>query len=126
MVKIYLSHLCDYAAILHDGKPAIIGIFDEIISKSKPIVRNFSIIFSIIPQDTNSHKTGIKIKSPSGKEVGKPLEGNLGPASRKDKKIGMIINVERLKLEEEGEYTIEISIDGEVVETLPLRLIIQD
>ena len=119
MIKLNFAHLCEYAFILNNNTPGIIGIFSKITSKSKPVIRdNIAVILNINPNDTDEHIVRIVLKSPSGSETLNPIEGEIGPAYNKDQSLGLIINIQNIKLEEEGVYNIEIFVDEKRIETL--------
>ena len=120
MIKLNYAHLCEYAFIKDNGTPGIIGIFSRIKSKLKSItLNNIALVLNIIPGDTNKHKLNIIIKSPSKKTSFK-FEDDIGLIDKKTQSLGTIINIQNLKLNEEGKYNVEIMINKKKIESLPL------
>lgn len=123
MVSLNFAHICEYAFLLENKSPGIIGVFSNIETSKVPLlVPHITVIVNIKPNDTNPHKLLMTVKSPSEKEVLKPLQKEVGPVESADKNFGLIINIANLKLEEEGIYNFDIFIDGKKLTNLFFRL----
>ena len=118
MVKLNYAHLCDYAFILGNGTPAIIGIFSEIKASSLPIIRTTtSIAINLFVDDEDVHSLDVSIISPSGKPVISPFKQSIQKKGN-SLGIGSMINIGSLRLEEEGIYKISIEVDEKLLKTL--------
>jgi hypothetical protein len=124
--------LCD-AATEQRGKLNVLGAFDTIFAKKVPTVHPACAVaarlrFSKVEQ--GEHAVRISVIDEDGKEVVPKLEGKVsvrvGPASlgggdeANSAVINLILNFQRLKLPEYGEYRVDFAVDGEQKASLPL------
>ncbi len=125
-MKIEAFVLCD-AATNYQGKLNLLGTFDTIFTNNLPILYPFCSIavrlrFSQIEE--GEHKLTINFSDTAGKLIIQPLNANMKVSFSKDgpKSIAtnMILNIQGLKLENFGEYTISLAIDGRHESSLPL------
>ena len=118
--------LCD-AATDYQGKLNILGSFDSIWSKDIPAVNPHCALalrvrFSKIEEGDHAFK--INIVNEDGKPVISPFETKLDIKST-DVRTGsiarnMILNLQGLKFEKFGEYSIDLAIDGRHELSVPL------
>jgi len=119
--------LCD-AATDYRGKLNILGTFDTIHAGKLPVVwphcaLALRIRFSRIEE--GEHRVRISFMDEDGRAVLPPLDGMVRVAFGPDAKTmatNMILNMERIKLENPGEYAINLAIDGRQEKSLPLYL----
>lgn len=117
--------LCD-AATEQRGKLNVLGAFDTVFSREIPVVHPACAVaarvrFSKIEQ--GEHSVRIGVIDQDGKEVVPKLEGKVsvrvgdeaGSAA-----INLILNFQRIKLPDYGEYRIDLIVDGEQKASLPL------
>lgn len=120
MVKLNFAHLCEYASILQNGTPIIIGIFSEISASSLPVTRiNTALVLNFNIDDKDSHRVKITIKSPSGKEIMTPFQRDIGPVKDVNQNLGIVLSIGNIKIEEEGMFNVEIIVDDKVLRKLP-------
>ena len=119
--------LCD-AATDYRGKLNILGTFDTIHGGEVPVVwphcaLALRVRFSKIEE--GEHRVRISFMDEDGRAILPPLDGTVrvafGPES-KTMATNLILNMERLKLEKPGEYSIHLAIDGRQEKSLPLYL----
>ncbi len=119
--------LCD-AATDYRGKLNILGTFDTIHAGKLPVVwphcaLALRIRFSKIEE--GEHRVRISFMDEDGRAVLPPLDGmvrvSFGPDA-KTMATNLILNMERIKLENPGEYAINLAIDGRQEKSLPLYL----
>ena len=119
--------LCD-AATDYRGKLNILGTFDTIHAREFPVVwphcaLALRVRFSKIEE--GEHRVRISFMDEDGRSILPPLDGavrvRFGPDA-KTLPTNMILNMERLKLENPGEYSIHLAIDGRQEKSLPLYL----
>jgi len=117
--------LCD-AATEQRGKLNVLGAFDTVFSREVPVVHPACAVaarvrFSKIEQ--GEHSVRIGVIDQDGKEVVPKLEGKVsvrvgdeaGSAA-----INLVLNFQRIKLPDYGEYRIDLIVDGEQKASLPL------
>lgn len=119
IMRLHFAVFCQDARIMDDGK---VQMFDPIVglsSDKKPAVHHGTVVVNFSPEDTEVHVLSLKVRAPYGKEGVRPYKVDLGPAPEADKKIGHIIFLDEIILEEEGEYNVDISIDEKPVISIP-------
>lgn len=117
--------LCD-AATDSGGKLNLLGAFDSIFTKSLPAVHPQCAIalrlrFSRI--EAGKHKIKISLVDADGKPVVPPLDADMNVAFKGGEAslaANVIMNLHRLQVREEGEYSIDLAIDGRHEKSVPL------
>jgi hypothetical protein len=97
IMDIQIATLCDFAAD-YNGKLVISGTFDTLAARAVPVVHPscaLAMRFCFTPEDAGRHKLSINI----------------------------IMNLQGLRFEEAGIYSIDIGCDGEILVRLPLRIV---
>jgi len=126
-MKVELFVLCDAAAD-YDGKLSILGTFDTIWAKQVPAVHPQCAIalrarFSRIEE--GDHMVRINIVDEDGKAVVPSLEAGVHvkfPERPSAVSVNMIFNIQGLKINAYGEYSIDLAIDGRHEASLPLYI----
>ena len=119
--------LCD-AATEMAGKMNILGTFDTITATALPAVHPHCALalrmrFSRIEE--GQHNVRINITDEDGHLVIPSLEGNIAikfGASDQTAVTNLVLNIDRLKFDRAGEYSIDLAIDGRLEKSLPLYL----
>ena len=118
--------LCDCATQDRQGKLNVLGAFDNIFIAQVPYIHPACTVagrirFSKIEE--GDHKIQINIIDEDGKEIGpKKLEGHLSVRLGNDVGSGafnFILNFQRIKFENFGQYRIDLAIDGRQEGSLP-------
>lgn len=124
-MQVVLAALADYALIDQSGRLSVVGIFSHIWVQRVPTVHpRTHLVVRFVGKRTEigEHKLRIRFLDPRGQEtlggegtftVGEP------PAGVTDVEAGVILAYD-LPLPVAGRYTMELSLDGAVVTTLPL------
>ncbi len=119
--------LCD-AATDYRGKLNILGTFDTIWGSKLPVTwphcaLALRVRFSRIEE--GEHRVRIGFMDEDGRQVLPPLDGTVrvgfGPKTG-TVAANLILNIDRVRLEREGEYSISLAIDGRQERALPLYL----
>ncbi len=118
--------LCDCATQDH-GKLNVLGAFDKIYAEQMPAVHPACTIvarirFSKIEQ--GEHKIKINVIDEDGKAIGPKLEDTISikVGDKEDSSVGnFILNIQGLRLENYGDYRIDLAIDGRQEASLPLE-----
>lgn len=124
-MKIQMFVLCD-AAIDNQGKMSLLGTFDRIFSKQAPVVHRSCAVATIIRFDRieeGTHTIKCTFCNEDGKLVMPALEGNVTISFQSGTNTmshNMILNIQGLKLESYGEYSIDLAVDGRHEASIPL------
>ena len=126
-MKVELFVLCDAAAD-YNGKLNILGTFDTIWAKQIPAVHPQCAIalrvrFSRIEE--GDHMVRINIVDEDGKAVIPSLEAGIHVQFREmpsSVSMNMIFNIQGLKINNYGEYSIDLAINGRHEASLPLYM----
>ena len=127
-MDIEIFALCDAATDYH-GKLNLLGTFDAIWTKEMPLVQPQCAValrlrFSRIEE--GEHRIKINIVDEDGKLVAPSLDANtkLDFSNRPETSvaINMILNLQRLKFEKYGEYSVELAFDGRHEASLPIHI----
>jgi len=119
--------LCDCATDQR-GKLNVLGAFDSIYAKKTPIVHPACTVATRIRFDRieeGEHKVSIAVIDQDGKPIVPKLNGNISVRARPDggsSVVNLILNLQRLKFENYGEYRIDLAIDGKVEGSLPFSV----
>ncbi|MFI3243652.1 MAG: hypothetical protein R3Y56_05310 [Akkermansia sp.] len=123
--------LCDYAAD-YQGKLCVQGAFDTLFTRQFPVVHPacaLAIRLCLTPEDAGSHKFGISIVDEDGTPLDKermPIIGDLTVALPEGAAFltrNLIMNFQALKFEKAGNYSVDLTLDGELISRTPLRLV---
>ncbi|MBI3880007.1 MAG: hypothetical protein HY301_08065 [Verrucomicrobia bacterium] len=120
--------LCDYAAD-YSGKLAVMGAFDTIMAQQFPVTHaHCSIAIRVLFNDTDEgkHKFSIKLIDSDGRNVLPKLEPEIQVKLAEEMFLAshnFVINLQGLKFDKPGQYSIDVSYDGEIVSRVPLQVI---
>ena len=126
-MQVVLAALADYALIDQAGRLSVVGIFSHVWVRRVPAVHpRTHLVVRLVGKRTEigEHKLRIRFLDPRGQEtlggegtftVGEP------PAGVTDVEAGVILSYD-LPLPVAGRYTMELTLDGNVVTTLPLSV----
>ena len=124
-MRLEVFSLCD-AATADTGKLNILGAFDVIWSSKIPAIHPQCAIALRIRFDAierGEHKISVNFVDIDGKHVLPPANGIIKvnfPNEQSSGSSHLILNIQRLKLEKYGEYSIDLAIDGRSEASLPL------
>jgi hypothetical protein len=119
--------LCD-AATDQQGKLNILGAFDNIFTNKVPTVHPACAVAARIrfeKTEQGNHPIRIKIIDEDGKSIGPDLQGNINVSigdEADSTTANIVLNIQRLKLEKYGRYRIDLSIDNQIMSSLPFNL----
>ena len=127
MVKLSFAHLCEYTFLLANRTPGVVGIFSKLKADALPAYRdNIGVIAQFDIDDDDAHQIQMIIRSPSGKVLRDTNLRELDSINKQtDQVVGYIINLGPLKLEEEGDYTVDILVDQKSMGTRSFNLIVK-
>jgi hypothetical protein len=124
-MQIEIFALCD-AATADFGKLSMLGAFDTIGAAKTPTVHAqcaiaLRIRFERI--ERGEHKVIVQFVDIDGKNVIPPAQGVINmnfPEEQSSGAANLILNIQALKLEKFGQYSIDLAIDGQQKASLPL------
>ena len=129
-MDIQIATLCDFAAD-YNGKMVVSGTIDVLAAPALPIVQPhccLALRLCITPEDNGAHKFTVNIIDGDGKSIDAkmPIKADMPVDLPEDVPFlhrNLILNLQGLKFNEVGVYFIDVSIDGDVIQRLPLRII---
>jgi len=128
-MEVQVATLCDSA---HDynHKLCIIGTFDTICSTRLPVIHPQCAIALRIcfkPGDEGEHDIAINFIDDDGKPKMPPLRSRIGiklPADAYFLTRNLVINIQQLRFDSVGQFSIDVSADGEMLTRIPLRVML--
>jgi len=130
-MDIQIATLCDFAAD-YNGKLVISGTFDTLAARAVPVVHPhcaLAIRFCFMPEDSGRHKLSINIIDEDGNSLdpnNMPIEPEFDVQVPKNVPFltrNLVMNLQGLRFEKDGIYSIDIGCDGEVMMRLPIRIL---
>jgi hypothetical protein len=129
-MDIQIATLCDFAAD-NNGKMVISGTIDVLAAPALPIVQPhccLALRLCITPEDNGAHKFTVNIIDGDGKSLDAkmPIKADIPvdlPEEVPFLHRNLILNLQGLKFTEPGVYFIDVSIDEELIQRLPLRVV---
>ena len=130
-MDIQVAVLCDYTAD-YQGKLCVQGAFDTLFARQFPVIHPscaLALRLCMTPEDAGDHKLGIASVDEDGTPLDKermPIVGDLKVALPEGAAFltrNLIMNFQGLRFEKTGNYSIDITLDGELVQRTPLRLV---
>jgi len=127
-MDIQIATLCDFAAD-YNGKMVVSGTIDVLAAPALPVVQPhccLALRLCITPEDNGGHKFTVNIIDGDGKSIDEkmPINADMPIELPEDVPFvhrNLILNLQGLKFPEAGVYFIDISIDDELAQRLPLR-----
>ena len=126
-MEIEIFTLCDFAQD-NNSKLTIVGTFDSINGKQFPLQHPACTVACRLrfgAKESGDHRFRLRLIDAAGKEVIKPIEGNINigvPPNGQFASINMVVNFNQLKFETAGRYSFELYIDEDWKSGLPLFL----
>jgi len=127
-MNIEVYSLCD-AATNDMGKLSMLGAFDTICATQMPVIHpqcTIALRMRFESIERGEHKVAVTFVDLDGKNIIPPANGTISvnfPDGQRSGSANLILNIQRLKLEKYGEYSIDLAIDGRSEGSLPLFVI---
>jgi hypothetical protein len=125
-MDIQVAVLCD-AATDNNGKLNILGTFDTIYTAHLPVMHpqcSIAIRMTFNKVEEGSHKVSLNFMDEDGKPVMPPIPPMAVDVVVPDETIflsrNIIVNIQKLRFEKEGLYSIDIAMDGRQERSIPL------
>jgi hypothetical protein len=129
-MNIEVYSLCD-AATVSVGKLNILGAFDTIWTMSMPVIHPQCAIALRVRFDSierGEHRIAVNFVDLDGKNIIAPMNRPINvnfPEGQRSGSANFVLNIQGLKLEKHGEYSIDLAIDGRREGSLPLFVVPQ-
>ena len=126
-MEIEIFTLADFAQD-NNSKLTIVGTFDSINAKQFPVQHpacTLACRLRFAAKESGQHDFKMRLIDAEGKEIIKPIEGNINigmPPNGQFASINIVINFNQLQFEKDGRYSFELFIDGDWKSGLPLLL----
>jgi hypothetical protein len=126
-MEIEIFTLADFAQD-NNSKLTIVGTFDSINAKQFPVQHpacTLACRLRFAAKESGQHDFKMRLIDAEGKEIIKPIEGNINigmPPNGQFASINIVINFNQLQFEKAGRYSFELFIDGDWKSGLPLLL----
>lgn len=120
--------LCDSAAD-YGGKLCVLGAFDTIWARQFPAVHPFcSVAIRVVFRDMDAGKHQMKIQmiDDDGHNLVPPIEGDIDirlPDNVFFLSQNFVLNLQQFKIEKPGQYSVDVTIDEEIIARIPLQVI---
>ena len=131
-MDIQIATLCDFA-VDYNGKMVISGTFDALAAKAVPIMHPqcaLAMRLCLLPEDSGDHTMTINIIDQDGKPIDPqkmPIKADM-PVKIPDEvpflTRNLVLNFQGLRFPAAGIYSVDITLDGELVMRLPLRIVL--
>jgi hypothetical protein len=128
-MEIQVATLCD-SAMDYNGKLCVLGTFDTICSRGTPVVHPqcaLALRICFRPGDEGTRRLAIRFIDADGKQLMPPIGTQIQVKLPDDGYFvtrNIVLNLQRLKFEEVGHFSIDISADGEMLTRVPLRVML--
>ncbi len=128
-MDIQVATLCDSASD-YNGKLCVLGTFDTICSRALPVVHphcSLALRICFMPGDEGHHRFSIRFIDDDGKAVMPPFEPSIDVRLPNDAYFvtrNVVLNLQRLKFDRIGQFSIDVSVDGEMLTRVPLRVML--
>ena len=108
------------------------GAFDTLFARQFPVVHPscaLALRLCLVPEDAGEHKLGISIVDEDGVPLDKehmPIVGDLKvglPEGTSFLTRNLIMNFQGLRFDKTGTYSVDVTLDGELLSRTPLRLV---
>ena len=127
-MEVQIAALCDSAAD-YNGKLCIMGTFDTILARAFPFLHpQCSIALRLLFRDDDAGVLPVKVDivNEDGLAVVPPIEGQLEVVIPNDGVFftrNMVFNMQHMKFERPGGYSVDVTINGRTVAGIPFRIV---
>ena len=125
-MNIEVFSLCDAATVDVAGKLNVLGAFDTISTPGVPVFYpQCAIALRIRFQgiERGEHRVSVNFVNEDGKHIIPSANGTIKvsfPDEQRSGSANLVLNLQMLKIEQYGEFSIDLAVDGSNVASLPL------
>ena len=129
-MDIQIATLCDFASD-YNGKLVISGTFDTLVARELPVVHpqcSLALRICMTDDDNGVHDFSVSIIDQDGHPVDSkmPIKADMPVKVPEDVPFvtrNLVMNLQGLRFKSLGLYSIDVTIDGELVARIPLRIL---
>ncbi len=127
-MRIKIAAIADYASISEGKKLNILGIFTQIKAAEAPCTHlQMAVVvqFEFEPLEAGQHTLGLVIQDEDGLQI-LSIDGEGEVPRHPDAEpavVNQIINLQAITFPRFGQYEVKIIVDGEPVQTVPIRVV---
>ncbi len=122
--------ICDYAAD-YQGKLCVQGAYDTLFARQFPVIHPscaLALRLCMTPEDSGDHKLSVSIVDEDGASLDPKMPYVIDlkasiPEGASFLTRNLIMNFQGIKFEKAGNYSVDLSLDGELIARTPLRLV---
>lgn len=124
-MNIEIFSLCD-AATADQGKLNMLGAFDTIWAANFPVVHpqcTVALKIRFVSIEAGEHNVVVNFVDSDGKHIIPPAKGTIRVnfvENQRTASTNLILNIQRLNIEKEDQYSIDLAVDGSIKASLPL------
>ena len=128
-MEIQVATLCDSASD-YNGKLCVLGTFDTICSSGIPIIHShcsLALRICFKPGDEGRHTVTVRFINDDGKPIMKTFSESIDiklPNNAYFLTRNLILNFQRLTFAATGQFSIDVSVDDEMLARIPLRVLL--
>ena len=130
-MDIQIATLCKSATEFPNQEMVIVGTLDTIAAKELPVVIPTCAIalrICITPEDSGKHQFGVNVIDGDGNSLDEnmPIMADMPidlPETIPFITRNLILNLQGLKFKEAGVYSIDMTLDEELIQRIPLRVL---
>ena len=130
-MQIEVFSLCDAATVDVAGKLNVLGAFDSILTGSMPMVYpqcSLALRIRFESIERGAHKVSVNFVDIDGKHIIPPANGTININFSDEQRSGstnLVFNLQMLKLEKYGEYSIDLAVDSKKEASLPVFILLK-
>ena len=127
-MEIQVASLCD-AAVDYAGKLSMLGAFDTLVAKELPATHaQCAVVLRILfrKEEEGTHSLHVNFVNEDGRSIIPPIEGEIQVNSMGDfffTSHNMVLNLQQLRFESTGLYSVDVTIDGRQVASISLQIL---
>jgi len=127
-MQVEVFSLCD-AATVQGGKLNMLGAFDTIVAGTMPAVHPqcaVAVRIRFNALEGEKHGVSVKVIDADGAALIPAAEGTIAlnfPKGQRSCSANLVLNVQGLKLQRYGEYSIDLAVDGKAMASAPLFIL---
>lgn len=126
-MELQVAALCDAAAD-YEGKLSMLGAFDAILAPQFPVLHpQCSVALRMLfrREEEGLHHLVVKFGDEDGQPIAPPIESQFEVRFAEDMFLvtrNAVLNLQRLKFDKPGLYSVDLYLDGGNVASLPLQV----
>lgn len=127
-MEVRYAFICDCANISREGKLNVMGILNTIYAPQFPFAHPAMVYVAGIEarkSEAGKHQLKVNIVDADGNDITPPLQGelNIGPEVPLRSTHNVILNINNLKIQAPGTYSIDLSVDNQHMQSNEMHIV---